>query len=366
VAAAQANALADRGHEVSVITTDATAKGRRAFKPTFELLDARVKIQCIPGRTMRFWPGGVGPVIHPGSKRLLDAAVRQADVVHCHEWPHVLVQQARSLSRRYGKRCVIQPHGSIQPRKGMNRMIHALFALRYPPRPDDVFIVGTPAEEAELAAELGPGMTVYQVVNSMSIPEDDLDCSSTAALRAAWGFQDAATVLLYGHRIYPNKGLDLLIQAMESLPPTVHLAVVGAVGDPRFADECSNLVDQLGLQRRVRFHGPVGRDDLDRVIRAGDIFVLPARRDTFPLMVLHAMACARPVVVTSSCQSVELLRDAVAVAEPSPAGLAERIGSLLDPAAREALGRRARDLIRDDFGPSTVAQKLEHIYPLAP
>ena len=245
-------------------------------------------------------------------------------------------------------------------------MIHALFALRYPPRPDDVFIVGTPAEEAELTAELGPGMNVYQVVNPMSIPEDDLDCSSTAALRAAWGFPDGATVLLYGHRIYPNKGLDLLIQAMESLPPTVHLAVVGAVGDPRFADECSNLVDRLGLQRRVRFHGPVGRDDLDRVIRAGDIFVLPARRDTFPLMVLHAMACARPVVVTNSCQSVELLRDAVAVAEPSPAGLAERIGSLLDPVEREVLGRRARDLIRDEFGPSTVALKLERIYQIAP
>ncbi len=366
VAAAQANALADHGHEVTVVTTDVIAKARPVVKPTFDLLDKRVKIHCIPGRTLRSWPGGVGPVFHPGSKRLLAAAVRDADVVHCHEWPHHLVQQARSLSRQQGKRCIIQPHGSIQPRRGMNRMIHALFTLWYPPRPGDVFIAGSPGEEAELAAALGPCVNVYQVVNPMSLPEDDLDGAEAAAIRTSWGFPDGATVLVYGHRIYPNKGLDLFIQVVALLPPSVHLAVVGAIGDARFADECSNLVARLGLHQRVRFFGPVGRDGINRVIRAGDIFVLPARRDTFPLMVLHAMAYARPVVVTKTCQSVELLRDAVAVAEPSPRGLAERIEALLDPVERAMLDRRGCELIRDEFGPSVIAQKLEPIYCSAP
>jgi glycosyltransferase involved in cell wall biosynthesis len=366
VAAAQANALVDHGHDVTVVTTDVTAKGRRALKPTFDLLDTRVTTQCIPGHTLRSWPGTTGPIFHPGSKRVLAAAVRQADVVHCHEWPFHLIQQARSLSHKQGKRCIIQPHGSIQPRSGVNRMIHALFALSYPPRPGDVFVAGSPGEQAELAAALGPSVSVCQVVNPMSVPDDDLDGAEAAALRTSWGFDDGATVLLYGHRIYPNKGLDLLIEAMGSLPTFVHLAVVGAIGDTRFADECSSLVTRLGLQRRVRFVGSVGRDEINRVIRAGDIFVLPARRDTFPLMVLHAMACSRPVVLTETCQSVELLRDAVAVAEASAAGLAERIMPLLDPVERAVLGTRGRDLIRDEFGPSAVAKKLEQIYQNAP
>lgn len=366
VAAAQANALTERGHEVTVVTTDATAKGQRVVTPTFHLLDTRIKVHCLPGRTLRSWPGTVGPVFHPGSKRLLASAVSQTDVVHCHEWPYQLIQQARSLSRKQGKRCIIQPHGSIQPRKGVNRMIHSLFALWYLPRPGDVFIAGSPGEHAELEKVLGPRVAVHQVVNPMSVPEDDLDSLKAAAMRTSWGFPDDAIVLVYGHRIYPNKGLDLLIDAMPLLPQSVHLAVVGAVGDTRFANECSNLVARLKLDQRVQFFGPVGRDDIDHMIRAGDIFVLPARRDTFPLMVLHAMACERPVVVTETCQSVELLRDGVAVAEASPKGLAERIQPLLNPTERTALARRGCELIRDEFGPSAVAQKLEHIYLTAP
>src|SRR5450759_4914905 len=129
VAAAQANALVAEGHQVTVVTTDVTAKGKRTSKATFDLLDARVTTHCIPGHTLRFWPGGVGPIFHPGSRRALAAAVSQADVVHCHEWPHDLVQQALSLSRANGKRRFIQPHGSIQPRSGMNWLLHAAYGL---------------------------------------------------------------------------------------------------------------------------------------------------------------------------------------------------------------------------------------------
>jgi hypothetical protein len=61
-----------------------------------------------------------------------------------------------------------------------------------------------------------------------------------------------------------------------------------------------------------------------------------------------------------------MLGDAVAVAEASPRGLADRIEPLLDPAARAVLGRRACELIRDEFVPSAVAHKLEQIYQITP
>lgn len=365
VAAAQANALVADGHEVTVVTTDVTAKGRRTDEATYALLDSRVRVLCLPGRTLQFWPGGVGPIFHPGSKRLLASAVSGADVVHCHEWPHDLVQQALSLSRARGKRHFVQPHGSIQPRRGMNWLLHALYRLRYPPHAGDVFIVGTPAEQAELVASFGPDVVVRQLVNPMTIPDDDQDGSQAAARRRSWGFPDGSTVLLYAHRILSSKGLDLLIQALESVPASVHLAVIGAVGDATFRAKCSELIDRLGLAERVRFFSPVGRETINEIIRAADIFVLPARRDTFPLMVLHAMSCERPVVVTNTCQSVELLGQAVAVAPPSPSGLAERIRFLLDPVERANMGRRGIELVRDEFAPAAVARKLVHIYTSA-
>jgi glycosyltransferase involved in cell wall biosynthesis len=366
VAAAQANALVERGHEVTIVTTDAIGKGRRAGSPSFQLLESRVRVQCIPGRTLKWWPGTLGPVLHPQSKRLLAIEVRQTEIVHCHEWPYHLIQQARGLSHRYDKRCIVQPHGSIQPRKGVNHLIHALFLKRYPPRPEDVFIGGSPAEVAEITDVVGPNVSVRRLVNPMSIPSDEDELPAAIAKRRAWDFPSDAVVLVYGHRIVPNKGLDLLLRAMKDLPPSVRLAVIGHVGDQRFANECRALATELGLGKRVRFFPPVGRDEINAIIMAGDVFVLPARRDTFPLMVLHAMACGRPVVLTSTCQSVALLGDAVVSAEPTPESLAESITMLLEPAIRKQLANRGRDLIRQEFGPLAVAERLELVYRGAP
>jgi glycosyltransferase involved in cell wall biosynthesis len=362
VAAAHANVLVERGHEVTIVTTDAIGKGRRAGSSSFQLLDSRVRVQCIPGRTLKWWPGTLGPVFHPQSKRLLAVEVRKAEVVHCHEWPYHLIQQARGLSHRYGKRCIVQPHGSIQRREGINRLIHEAFLKRYPPRPEDVFVGGSPAEMAEITDVVGPNVRVRQLVNPMSIPSEEDELPAATAKRKAWDFPSDAVVLVYGHRIVPNKGLDLLIRAMKDLPPSVHLAVIGDAGNQRFANECRVLATELGLGQRVSFFPPVRRDEINAIIMAGDIFVLPARRDTFPLMVSHAMACARPVVLTNTCQSLELLGDAVVSAEPTPEGLAESINTLLDPATRQQLGYRGRDLIRQEFGPLAVAERLELIY----
>jgi len=361
IAAAQANALTATGHEVSIITTNVTGKGTRTLRPTFRSLDHRVSVQWIPGWTWRYWPGTMGPVLHPRSKAVLADAIQRVDVVHCHDWPYHLVQEARRIARNHGTTCVIQPHGSIQPRSGAKRLVHAMFARHNSPLPGEVFLVGSAAEGAELKNALGPSISVHCVVNPVSIPAIDVT-AQTGDVREAWGFPEGSMVLLYAHRIYPNKGLDLLIRALVSLPPSARLAVVGPIGHQAFATECERLTTQLGLSTRVRFFGPVPHDQMDAVLCAGDIFVLPARRDTFPIAVLEAMACGRPVVVTNTCQSVAVLRDAVAVAEPTPAGLAEQIKPLLDPGARASLGRRGLHLIEDEFAPSAVAERLEQIY----
>jgi glycosyltransferase involved in cell wall biosynthesis len=364
IAAAQANALTANGHDVVVVTTNVTGKGRRTSSPTFRLLDSRVSVRWVPGWTSRFWPGTIGPVFHPRSKSVLAVAIASIDVVHCHEWPHRLVQEARRIARDNGKPCFIQPHGSIQPRSGPKGLMHRAFARKYPPKPGEVFLVGSTAEEVEVRSALGK-VNVRHVLNPMSLPAIDAGAREIVAVRQAWNFPAGSTVLLYAHRIFPNKGLDLLIRALVALPSSVHLAVVGPIGHRAFAAECERLATGLGLGSRVGFFGPVAGEQMSTVLFAADIFVLPARRDTFPMSVLEAMACGRPVVVTNTCQSVELLRDSVEIAEPTPDGLARAITCLLDPAERRSLGEKARELIRTEFGPATVAKQLEHSYASA-
>jgi glycosyltransferase involved in cell wall biosynthesis len=364
VAAQHAKGLAARGHKVYVITTNLVWKGRRESRPTFELVErAGVSIHCATAYSASWWPGSLGPVVTVGAKAILRDAIRWADVVHAHEWPHSFVQTARSIANKYDKPFLIQPHGSIQVRNiGWRRAMHSAFNLRYRVGPRDAFIAGSVREIEEIKTVLRTNARIYKLANPMPVtivtPEDP----QVTVRRASWNCPAGSRILLYAHRIAPNKGLDIGIRALQSLDESYHLIVVGEEsGYARFAKECKDLARSLGVDQRVRFMGAVGRTEVDEVIMAADLFLLPARRDTFPLMVLHALSCGRPVVVTSGCQSVDELEGAVVVAEAEPRSLADAITSLT-PVEVQRHVEAGRVLIAERYSPASVARDLERIY----
>ena len=128
VASEHAKGLAARGHEVRVVTTDIVSKTSRARPPTFELTAADgVTVRWARARTLRGWPGTIGPVFSREARPLIEEVVGWADVVHAHDWPYRLVQTTRRLAVAAGKPVLVQPHGSIQARRGPRRLLHASF-----------------------------------------------------------------------------------------------------------------------------------------------------------------------------------------------------------------------------------------------
>ncbi len=78
--------------------------------------------------------------------------------------------------------------------------------------------------------------------------------------------------VLFAGRLYPEKGLDLLVRAVASLPSGVLLDVVG---DGSAAVGVRRLAARLGIADRVTFHG--WQMDLDRYYRRATVLVVPSR-----------------------------------------------------------------------------------------
>lgn len=360
VAAAHARALAARGHHVRVLTSDIVVKGASA-EPTFGLLGPDIEARWVRARTLKWWPGTVGPVLSRTSGTVR-SALSGVDVLHCHEWPHGLVQGARRAAKRAGVPCVVQPHGSIQARTGLNRLLHAATDALHPLGPQDVVLVGSDHEEAEVLQAARHRPVVRHLVNPMAASKLDKGDPAVAARRRSWMLPAGAKALLYAHRLAPNKGLDLAIAALAQLPDSCHLIVIGDDSVfPTFVKECHTLVAKLSLGQRVRFEGTVDGREIDEVLLAADLFLLPARRDTFPLMVLHALACGVPAVVTDTCQSVDQLAGAVVAVRPTADALAAGISSV-DDATGSELAANGRELLMAKFSPESVAAQLEEIY----
>jgi len=171
------------------------------------------------------------------------------------------------------------------------------------------------------------------------------------------------TVFFFAGRMDDQKGVDVLLEAFRRLPhgPRLRLAGTG----PQ-EDEYRRLAASLGIERAVRFLGPVPRPKLSSLLCESHVYVLPSRYENLPLGILEAMACARPVVAARVGGVPEMIDDGaegLLVPSDDPHTLALAMRRLLaDEALRRRMGEagRARVLARFDW--DKVAAETEAFY----
>ena len=128
--------------------------------------------------------------------------------------------------------------------------------------------------------------------------------------RQRLGIADDARVYLFVGSGFERKGVPLLLQAFAQSGAgssgISHLIIVGA---DRKTRAMQALARSMGLGARVHFPGP--QKDVGPWYAAADCFVLPTVYDPFPNVVLEALACGLPVIVSSQCGAAELIENGV-------------------------------------------------------
>ena len=101
-------------------------------------------------------------------------------------------------------------------------------------------------------------------------------------------------ILSVGRLVY-QKGFDLLLEAFAQLNhPTAKLVILG---EGKERESLTEKIQQLGLQDRVEMPGFC--NDVSQYFRKATAFVLSSRWEGFGCVVIEAMACGLPVVVTN-------------------------------------------------------------------
>jgi D-inositol-3-phosphate glycosyltransferase len=111
-------------------------------------------------------------------------------------------------------------------------------------------------------------------------------------------------------------------------------------------DRLRELARELGVQDQVEFLGSRRQSELPTYYGAADVVVMPSYSESFGMVALEAMACARPVVASRVGGLKYLVRDGETgyhVREGKPEELAARLAELLsDEAKLNAMGQLAR------------------------
>jgi len=141
-------------------------------------------------------------------------------------------------------------------------------------------------------------------------------------------------------RLAPEKGLDVLIEALARTPePQWHLLLVGD-GTERGALEA--LVQRLQLSDRVHFLG--WRTDVARLLRSFDVFAMPSRYEGHSIALLEAMAAGCACVVSDIPELVAQTNGAAWIAAAGDAGDWSRVLQevVVAPGERRTRGAAAR------------------------
>jgi len=138
-------------------------------------------------------------------------------------------------------------------------------------------------------------------------------------------------------------------------------------GDGPLGADLERHVADRGLGSAVKLLGPISYEEMPRLYRAADLFVLPSRAEGLPRTVLEALSTGVPVV-TSDLPQLRSIVEGVGRTVPigDVAGFAAALNDLASaPERRTKLGERGRERMTAKYDWSdTVARTTARLETL--
>jgi glycosyltransferase involved in cell wall biosynthesis len=169
------------------------------------------------------------------------------------------------------------------------------------------------------------------------------------------------TVLFVG-RLYRRKRVDVLLGAAAALAGRIPGLEIRIVGGGPCAPALDRLARELKLERTVVWLGNVSRAQLLAEYNRADLFCLPSVQEGFGIVLLEAMAAAKPIVASRAAAIPEVAPRAVLVEPDSPEALAAGIEGLYrSPETRAALATAGAQWVEQFDSPRVARRFLEAV-----
>ena len=176
-------------------------------------------------------------------------------------------------------------------------------------------------------------------------------------------------MLLFLSRIDPKKGLEILIESLETLKNqgyAFHFVLAGAnPQDPDYEQKIRSRLQQSPLAASTTLTGFVQGDRKWGLLQDADGFVLPSAYENFGIAVAEAMAVGTPVIISREVYIESEVEQATAgwVCDRNASSLTASLQQWLEnPTDRKARGENARQLVLQNYQWTAIAKKMVQIY----
>jgi len=307
---------------------------------------------------------------HPDIAPKLTQCIADTDVVHIHALWEEIQHQAATIARKLKKPYVFTPHGMLDPwslsQSKLKKQIYLLLRLRRDLNGASA-IHYTAATEGDLVAPLQLKPKAIVEPNGIEFAEFE-HLPDGGEFRTKFSQVGDRRIVLFLSRIHRKKGLDLLLPAWAKAKRTDSVLVLAGPDNDGYGAEVNAMISQHHLQNDVIQTGILrGRDRIE-AFAAAELFVLPSYQENFGIVVVEALACNCPVIISDQVNIHQEIT-AAGVGDVVPTRvepLADSIsGYLSNPAASLSARARARSFALETYDWSHIAQRwLTHYQSL--
>ncbi|MEM2218470.1 MAG: glycosyltransferase family 4 protein [Thermoproteota archaeon] len=357
--------LAKRDHEVEVYTSDALNVNTKIEDKSDSMLIDGIKVYHFP-YIMHYYTFFLTPSMIPAVRRTL----KEFDVIHIHDFRTFQSLIVYYYARKHGVPYVLQAHGST-PRTGSWKTLKIIYDtfFGYKLLKNTSKVVALNQFEAEQYKRMGvPEEKIAVIPNGIDLSEYS-NLPPKGLFKNKYNIPGEKKIILYLGRIHRIKGIDFLIKAYAYLTKEIGCkdAILVIVGpDDGYLNEAKTLAKTLNVEGSVTFTGPLyGRDKLEAYVDA-EFYVSSSRYEAFPMTILEAYACAKPVIASN----LGGLKDLVLNGETGllfETGnfrqLAENMLYLLNNEEKTLeMGLNGRAFVEKNFSIEKVVDRLERLY----
>ena len=231
-----------------------------------------------------------------------------------------------------------------------------------------VFVSKNTWEQFCIPVTSNQGTVLYDGITVEHNAEVD---SAGAAVRAEFGLSPETQLAGMFARVAPQKDFETLAAAAAVLAPRfprLRFLIVGDNDSTGFIrshyEQVQRWLDQYQVANLFLFTG--FRQDVPKLMRAADLFVLSTHGEGLPLVLLEAMSHRRPVVATAVDGIPELIEDGktgLLVPHGDSGALADAIGRVIaDSALADRLGNRGRHTVETLFSQEAFEGRVANLY----
>lgn len=189
-------------------------------------------------------------------------------------------------------------------------------------------------------------------------------------MQAKLGKREGEVFLVTTSRLVHKNGVDDVIRAMPGMPENVTFLVYGIGPDEQ---KLHALAKELKVERRVRFMGQIGHDEMPLMLQACDIFIRPSRSEGMGNSFVEAMAAGIPVIATQEGGIADFLFDGVrnpdkpmtgwAVDKNAPDQIAAAVRTILEDSDQVVkVTTAARAMVIREYDWNQVAGRMRALF----